>query len=232
VGHSLESDLNILGLCHQRVIDTVGLFPHHQGLPFKKSLKSVAKEYLHRDIQSDQKDSLASVVGHDSIEDAVVPLELLFALMIQSLDQSPCLPSSKTIPSSNSLPSVWTSTQSLLVNSNQVTPAPAPGAGGAPGGGAGGVAGNENVTPIAPCERYTIFHSLRDIPTSGVVCNFHLCEPHRHLPPWERYSMGYRPDSNIATVYDQFLRDPYVTQKEKDLIQVPLLPLPPSLPHR
>ncbi|MFO0660645.1 MAG: hypothetical protein U0165_12565 [Polyangiaceae bacterium] len=36
-GHDLSNDLDLLGLRHSRVIDTVVLYPHHDGPPAKRS---------------------------------------------------------------------------------------------------------------------------------------------------------------------------------------------------
>jgi RNA exonuclease 1 len=43
VGHSLNSDFTALGLLHGRVIDTVHLFPHPQGLPHRSALRILAE---------------------------------------------------------------------------------------------------------------------------------------------------------------------------------------------
>jgi DNA polymerase III epsilon subunit-like protein len=54
VGHSLDSDLKVLRLVHGRVVDTAALYPHPRGLPFKHSLKNLAKEVLRKDIQDNK----------------------------------------------------------------------------------------------------------------------------------------------------------------------------------
>ncbi len=54
VGHSLDCDLKALKLIHMNVIDTAALFPHPKGVPFKLSLKSLALEYLQKEIQGDK----------------------------------------------------------------------------------------------------------------------------------------------------------------------------------
>uniref|UniRef100_A0A7S3HDU8 Exonuclease domain-containing protein n=1 Tax=Spumella elongata TaxID=89044 RepID=A0A7S3HDU8_9STRA len=71
VGHSADTDLKVLQLVHSRVIDTSALFPHPTGLPYKHSLKKLAKDYLHKDIQDGKE-------GHDSVQDAAIALELAF----------------------------------------------------------------------------------------------------------------------------------------------------------
>ncbi|XP_062051160.1 putative exonuclease GOR [Lepus europaeus] len=63
IGHSLESDLLTLKVIHCTVVDTSVLFPHHLGLPFKRSLRNLMADYLHKVIQDD-------VRGHNSQEDA------------------------------------------------------------------------------------------------------------------------------------------------------------------
>lgn len=75
VGHGLENDLKVLGLCHERIIDTVYLFPHSKGLPYRMSLKRLAKDFLGKTIQTNAIGS--NTVGHSSVEDAQTCLELL-----------------------------------------------------------------------------------------------------------------------------------------------------------
>ena len=94
VGHSLEGDLAVLGLRHDKVVDTALLFkappplPHTTTTtthtpppppppPHKQSLKSLAKKHLGRDIQ-------CGGGGHDSVEDATVVLDLLLNHLIES----------------------------------------------------------------------------------------------------------------------------------------------------
>ena len=66
-GHDLSHDLRALRLSHRRIIDTQILYPHHDGPPHKRSLKSLCLEHLKRQIQLD---------AHSSIEDAAAALEL------------------------------------------------------------------------------------------------------------------------------------------------------------
>jgi len=68
VGHGLENDFRALMLVHSLVVDTSTLYPHFFGLPYRRSLKSLAKSYLKRDIQTGT---------HDSLEDARASLELV-----------------------------------------------------------------------------------------------------------------------------------------------------------
>ena len=51
VGHSLENDLKALKVVHSRVLDTVLLFPHPKGLPYRSALKVLAQKFLKRRIQ-------------------------------------------------------------------------------------------------------------------------------------------------------------------------------------
>lgn len=69
VGHGLDNDMKALKLFHKRFIDTVQLYPHKRGLPFKKALKGLVEEKLGFHIQSGN--------GHDSREDAVAAFQLV-----------------------------------------------------------------------------------------------------------------------------------------------------------
>ncbi|GAB0096313.1 Ribonuclease H superfamily [Sergentomyia squamirostris] len=70
VGHGLENDLRALKIIHRNIIDTSVVFPHTSGLPFRRSLKSLAKTFLKRDIQT-------GTTGHDSLEDSRACIELM-----------------------------------------------------------------------------------------------------------------------------------------------------------
>ncbi|KAI8643187.1 hypothetical protein BD408DRAFT_415406 [Parasitella parasitica] len=70
VGHGLENDLNALRIIHTNVIDTVALFPHKNGLPYRNSLRGLTSIHLKKFIQT-------GTEGHDSLEDASVCIELL-----------------------------------------------------------------------------------------------------------------------------------------------------------
>lgn len=63
IGHGLENDLRALKMIHTTCIDTSVIFPHHFGLPYRRSLKSLAVFVLKTTIQN-------SSNGHDSCEDA------------------------------------------------------------------------------------------------------------------------------------------------------------------
>jgi hypothetical protein len=166
-------------------------------------LKQVAKEFLHRDIQTERVDpgELACddnsvgemTVGHDSIEDASITLELLFTRVIAHYTRGfdPF--------QANYLPSIWLTLPTLLNNPSST----------------------QNFLPNSAntSERYTLFHSLLPS-TENIDCKFHLCESYRHVPPWERYSMGYRSDSYVDLAYDQFRHDEYLCEIEKNKIHV------------
>ncbi|CCF57640.1 hypothetical protein KAFR_0C06440 [Kazachstania africana CBS 2517] len=70
IGHSLQSDLNILKIRHPRIVDTALIFHHKAGPPFRPSLKYLASEYLNSSIQIDK------INGHNSIEDAKTCISL------------------------------------------------------------------------------------------------------------------------------------------------------------
>ena len=77
VGHSLACDFDALGLIHTRVIDTAALYPHKQGWPFKRSLKDLALEYLHKEVQLGD-------LGHSPIADALISFELALHFIMSS----------------------------------------------------------------------------------------------------------------------------------------------------
>ena len=72
VGHSLESDLKALKLVHPVIVDTAMLYPHPRGGTLKSSLKFLTSKYLSREIQRGN-----GSTGHDSVEDALAPLDLV-----------------------------------------------------------------------------------------------------------------------------------------------------------
>jgi len=75
IGHAIENDLNVIRLIHPTsfIIDTMVLYPHHQGLPYRNGLKALAKSHLNLDIQQ------GGAAGHDSYEDAKTTGELVRA---------------------------------------------------------------------------------------------------------------------------------------------------------
>ncbi|KAL2888622.1 RNA exonuclease [Ceratocystis lukuohia] len=70
LGHSLDSDMRALQLCHPFIVDTSLIFPHPRGPPIKQSLRYVTQKYLNREIQK------GGASGHNSIEDAKACLDL------------------------------------------------------------------------------------------------------------------------------------------------------------
>lgn len=44
VGHSLENDLHAMRMLHGRVLDTVDLYPHPRGLPFRCALRNLTQK--------------------------------------------------------------------------------------------------------------------------------------------------------------------------------------------
>lgn len=70
IGHSLNSDLNVLKVNHQRIVDTSIIYDHPRGPPLKASLKWLSDKYLKRLIQNDES-------GHCSVEDSKACLDLV-----------------------------------------------------------------------------------------------------------------------------------------------------------
>ncbi|KAH9134161.1 hypothetical protein AeRB84_019988 [Aphanomyces euteiches] len=69
VGHSVENDLLALRLIHRRIIDTVLLYPHPKGPPFRSALRYLSSVYLKMEIQTGSD-------GHCSVEDATCTMKL------------------------------------------------------------------------------------------------------------------------------------------------------------
>lgn len=67
VGHGLDSDFTEIKIFHENVIDTVALYPHKRGLPFKNGLRLLVKDNLGKTIQDS---------SHDSNEDARAAFDL------------------------------------------------------------------------------------------------------------------------------------------------------------
>jgi len=76
IGHGLENDLNGLRMIHPAIIDTVLLYPHHRGLPYRYGLKMLTEQYLNKVIQIEDSGE-NSPQGHDSAEDARAAGELV-----------------------------------------------------------------------------------------------------------------------------------------------------------
>ncbi|KAI1787109.1 ribonuclease H-like protein [Ganoderma leucocontextum] len=71
LGHSLESDLQALKICHPRCIDTAVIYHHPRGRPLKPGLAWLTKKWCGREIQN------RGEGGHDPEEDAQACLDLL-----------------------------------------------------------------------------------------------------------------------------------------------------------
>ncbi|THH28479.1 hypothetical protein EUX98_g5697 [Antrodiella citrinella] len=71
LGHSLESDLKTLQICHPYVIDTAIIYHHPRGRPLKPGLAWLTKKWCEREIQN------RGEGGHDPEEDARACLDLL-----------------------------------------------------------------------------------------------------------------------------------------------------------
>ncbi|KAF9483118.1 ribonuclease H-like protein [Pholiota conissans] len=71
IGHSLESDLKALKICHPQCIDTALLYHHPRGRPLKPGLAWLTKKWCGREIQA------RGEGGHDPEEDARACVDLL-----------------------------------------------------------------------------------------------------------------------------------------------------------
>ncbi|EEP79734.1 conserved hypothetical protein [Uncinocarpus reesii 1704] len=58
IGHAIDNDLNACRMIHPTIVDTVLLYPHPGGLPFRFGLRALAKKQE------------GAAQGHDSMEDA------------------------------------------------------------------------------------------------------------------------------------------------------------------
>lgn len=70
-GHSLNMDLSAVQIFHPYVIDTSVIYNRTGRRNYKPSLKSLAYEFLGKEIQTVDK------IGHDSLEDAITTMELV-----------------------------------------------------------------------------------------------------------------------------------------------------------
>lgn len=73
IGHSLESDLNVMKIRHPNIIDTALIYDHNQGPPLKPGLRSLAAQHLNRKIQQGEQTG----EGHSSVEDLRACLDLV-----------------------------------------------------------------------------------------------------------------------------------------------------------
>jgi RNA exonuclease 1 len=73
IGHSLQFDLNVMKIKHNKIVDTSVIYEHVKGPPLKPSLKWLATTFLDRVIQAGENTG----DGHSSIEDATACLDLV-----------------------------------------------------------------------------------------------------------------------------------------------------------
>ncbi|KAF5387710.1 hypothetical protein D9615_000495 [Tricholomella constricta] len=94
IGHALDNDLKTLRIIHHKCVDTVAIFPHRLGAPFRRSLKDLVRENLGTLIQTD------SSAGHSSVEDAAATLDLVrwHILNKPPPKPKPPLPSTAIVP--------------------------------------------------------------------------------------------------------------------------------------
>ncbi|OHT13953.1 exonuclease family protein [Tritrichomonas foetus] len=71
IGHSLENDVRVLKLIHERVIDTALLYNMDAKYPNKPPLAKIYAKYIKKDFRTEK-----NTEGHDSVEDARACLEL------------------------------------------------------------------------------------------------------------------------------------------------------------
>ncbi|ODV77553.1 uncharacterized protein CANTADRAFT_55802 [Suhomyces tanzawaensis NRRL Y-17324] len=79
IGHSLESDLNVMRIKHEKICDTSLVYQHSKGPPLKPSLRWLSQKYLARTIQAGE----ATGNGHSSVEDAQACLDLVKLKIIE-----------------------------------------------------------------------------------------------------------------------------------------------------
>ncbi|KAI0347258.1 ribonuclease H-like protein [Trametopsis cervina] len=72
IGHALDNDLKTLRMIHHRCVDTVAIFPHQAGPPYRRALRVLSKEHLGRIIQTG-----GAAAGHSSVEDSIATLDLV-----------------------------------------------------------------------------------------------------------------------------------------------------------
>lgn len=73
IGHSLESDLNVIKIRHPNIVDTSLCYHSVRGPPYKPGLRYLAKLHLGKSIQEGESNG----EGHSSVEDALTCLELV-----------------------------------------------------------------------------------------------------------------------------------------------------------
>ncbi|KAG2732602.1 hypothetical protein G9P44_005019 [Scheffersomyces stipitis] len=73
IGHSLESDLNVMKFKHLKIVDTAVIYEHVRGPPSKPALKWLTSNFLDRQIQCGE----VTGEGHSSVEDSNACLDLV-----------------------------------------------------------------------------------------------------------------------------------------------------------
>ncbi|KAL7669400.1 hypothetical protein ACOME3_010057 [Neoechinorhynchus agilis] len=71
IGHGLENDFKVLGICHELIVDTAILWRDRYRMQFRPKLKKIAMELLGREIQ---------IGHHDSVEDAKTAMEIALCM--------------------------------------------------------------------------------------------------------------------------------------------------------
>ncbi|KAE9389632.1 hypothetical protein BT96DRAFT_967950 [Gymnopus androsaceus JB14] len=113
VGHALENDLKTLRLVHHRCVDTVFLYPHPRGAPYRRSLRDLAREHLNTAIQEG-----GGSTGHSSLEDAIATLDLVRLYLINNSKAGP-----SSTPTSNHAPKKSSTTTHSASSSSTSRPA-------------------------------------------------------------------------------------------------------------
>lgn len=107
IGHALENDLRSLRIVHKRIVDTAIIYPHPNGFPFRRGLKSIVTAELGREIQVDE-------AGHSSLEDSLACLELML-LKVRDDWRSKSMKKAK----SETLPVIPKSEQFVVISQHQ-----------------------------------------------------------------------------------------------------------------
>lgn len=69
-------------------------------------------------------------------------------------------------------------------------------------------------------DRYTIFHDLSRQHCPAVNVCMHQSAEYAHLPDWEQYSLGHKPEADVECLYRQFLDDPCTSAETKEKFNV------------
>lgn len=82
IGHSLESDLNVMKIRHPNVVDTSIIYHHNRGPPLRPGLRWLASQHLKRLIQQGEQTG----EGHSSVEDLRACLDLVKLKLLNGPD--------------------------------------------------------------------------------------------------------------------------------------------------